>query len=171
MNGRGHLRRVLAQVLACGSKQRLCLPVRRPASLARDKTAREGSVCVTSLFFSLTGDRAARAVKRPWAPGAHRAQAGFGAQVCFELGRPFLPFQQLLGVLPIASKKLLPRDYAALMDSPSSALNQAPPAPRRALRAAALGARARACRGDVASGVAAALIVWAHAPGPACAYA
>ncbi len=46
-------------------------------------------------------------------------------EVCFELGRAFLPFQQLLGVLPIASMKLLPRDYAALMDSPSSALNMA----------------------------------------------
>lgn len=48
---------------------------------------------------------------------------GAARQVCFELGRPFLPFQQLLGVLPIASKKLLPRDYAALMDSPGSALD------------------------------------------------
>ena len=32
-------------------------------------------------------------------------------QVGFELGHPFLPFQQLLGVLPSASFKLLPEPY------------------------------------------------------------
>ncbi len=32
-------------------------------------------------------------------------------QIDFELGRPFLPFQQLLAVLPPASKALLPMAY------------------------------------------------------------
>ena len=32
-------------------------------------------------------------------------------EVAFQLGHPFLPFQQLLGVLPSASFKLLPEPY------------------------------------------------------------
>lgn len=32
-------------------------------------------------------------------------------EVVFQLGQPFLPFQQLLGVLPSASFKLLPEPY------------------------------------------------------------
>ncbi|GLG99705.1 5'-3' exoribonuclease 1 [Gryllus bimaculatus] len=39
----------------------------------------------------------------------------------FDMGKPFLPFQQLLAVLPAASKKLLPEPYQKLMintDSP-----------------------------------------------------
>ena len=39
-------------------------------------------------------------------------------EVSFELGKPFKPFQQLLGVLPIASRKLLPDAVASLMDTP-----------------------------------------------------
>ena len=46
-------------------------------------------------------------------------------EISFELGRPFKPFQQLLGVLPIASRKLLPEAVACLMDTPSSPLNLA----------------------------------------------
>lgn len=40
----------------------------------------------------------------------------------FELGRPFLPFQQLLGVLPPNSKDLLPVAYQDLMLNPNSEL-------------------------------------------------
>jgi 5'-3' exoribonuclease 1 len=29
----------------------------------------------------------------------------------FELGKPFLPFQQLMGVMPAASKELIPETY------------------------------------------------------------
>uniref|UniRef100_A0A671RYU7 5'-3' exoribonuclease 1 n=1 Tax=Sinocyclocheilus anshuiensis TaxID=1608454 RepID=A0A671RYU7_9TELE len=38
----------------------------------------------------------------------------------FDLGKPFMPFEQLLGVLPSASKDLLPRCYQHLMTSPGS---------------------------------------------------
>lgn len=40
----------------------------------------------------------------------------------FDLGKPFLPFEQLLGVLPSASKELLPKCYQHLMTSLSSAI-------------------------------------------------
>ncbi|UYV66032.1 XRN1 [Cordylochernes scorpioides] len=43
------------------------------------------------------------------------------ADLHYDIGRPFLPFQQLLGVLPSASRKLLPESYQQLMianDSP-----------------------------------------------------
>lgn len=38
----------------------------------------------------------------------------------FELGKPFLPFQQLLSVLPVASKQHLPSAYHNLMTDASS---------------------------------------------------
>ncbi|CAG8761887.1 12704_t:CDS:2, partial [Ambispora leptoticha] len=38
----------------------------------------------------------------------------------FELGRPFKPFEQLMGVLPEGSKKLLPSAYQDLMIDPDS---------------------------------------------------
>uniref|UniRef100_A0A8C2ADB8 5'-3' exoribonuclease 1 n=1 Tax=Cyprinus carpio TaxID=7962 RepID=A0A8C2ADB8_CYPCA len=38
----------------------------------------------------------------------------------FDLGKPFMPFEQLLGVLPSASKDLLPQCYQHLMTSPGS---------------------------------------------------
>ncbi|KAM3850341.1 5'-3' exoribonuclease 1 [Diretmus argenteus] len=41
-------------------------------------------------------------------------------KLTFDLGRPFMPFQQLLGVLPSASKDLLPESYRHLMTSESS---------------------------------------------------
>lgn len=40
--------------------------------------------------------------------------------VHFEIGQPFLPFQQLLGCLPPASSNLLPQQYQWLMNSPDS---------------------------------------------------
>uniref|UniRef100_A0A8C9VY60 5'-3' exoribonuclease 1 n=1 Tax=Scleropages formosus TaxID=113540 RepID=A0A8C9VY60_SCLFO len=42
------------------------------------------------------------------------------AQLSFQKGTPFLPFQQLLAVLPAASKDLLPQCYQHLMTSPGS---------------------------------------------------
>lgn len=41
-------------------------------------------------------------------------------QVKFDLGEPFLPFEQLLGCLPGASANFLPSPYARLMVSPDS---------------------------------------------------
>ncbi|XP_072560134.1 5'-3' exoribonuclease 1 [Paramormyrops kingsleyae] len=41
-------------------------------------------------------------------------------QLTFQKGAPFMPFQQLLGVLPEASKDLLPQCYQHLMTSESS---------------------------------------------------
>ncbi|CAN7987458.1 unnamed protein product, partial [Ixodes pacificus] len=38
----------------------------------------------------------------------------------FELGKPFLPFQQLMSILPAASKGLVPKAYQALMESEES---------------------------------------------------
>ncbi|XP_077580740.1 5'-3' exoribonuclease 1 [Stigmatopora nigra] len=40
----------------------------------------------------------------------------------FELGKPFMPFQQLLAVLPSASKELLPECYRSLMTSEMSSI-------------------------------------------------
>lgn len=41
-------------------------------------------------------------------------------QLHFNMGKPFLPFEQLLSVLPAASKELLPTVYHKLMTDPSS---------------------------------------------------
>lgn len=43
-------------------------------------------------------------------------------KIDFDLGKPFLPFQQLLAVLPAASKSLLPEVYQDLMCNPDSPL-------------------------------------------------
>ena len=45
-------------------------------------------------------------------------------EVAFQLGRPFLPFQQLLGVLPSASFKLLPEPYQVGMETIIHSLSQ-----------------------------------------------
>ena len=38
----------------------------------------------------------------------------------FDLGKPFMPFEQLLAVLPAASKSALPSIFHSLMENPSS---------------------------------------------------
>ncbi|KAM8726822.1 5'-3' exoribonuclease 1 isoform 1-T1 [Acanthopagrus schlegelii] len=43
-----------------------------------------------------------------------------GLKLTFDLGKPFMPFQQLLGVLPAASMELLPQAYRHLMTSENS---------------------------------------------------
>uniref|UniRef100_A0A1B0DDG6 Xrn1 helical domain-containing protein n=1 Tax=Phlebotomus papatasi TaxID=29031 RepID=A0A1B0DDG6_PHLPP len=43
-----------------------------------------------------------------------------GMKLKFEMGRPFLPFEQLLAVLPSASKSHLPPAYQGLMTDPRS---------------------------------------------------
>lgn len=43
-------------------------------------------------------------------------------QIKLEMGKPFLPFQQLLAVLPTASKDLLPKAYHTLMTNENSKL-------------------------------------------------
>lgn len=46
--------------------------------------------------------------------------ASIVSTVQFEIGQPFLPFQQLLGCLPPASSNLLPQQYQWLMTSSDS---------------------------------------------------
>ncbi|XP_027138852.1 5'-3' exoribonuclease 1 isoform X2 [Larimichthys crocea] len=43
-----------------------------------------------------------------------------GLKLTFDLEKPFMPFQQLLAVLPAASKELLPESYRPLMTSTNS---------------------------------------------------
>jgi 5'-3' exoribonuclease 1 len=45
---------------------------------------------------------------------------GFGADLDFKLGQPFRPFEQLMGVLPDRSKKIVPYVYHQLMTDPQS---------------------------------------------------
>uniref|UniRef100_UPI0037E9C2BE 5'-3' exoribonuclease 1 isoform X2 n=1 Tax=Semicossyphus pulcher TaxID=241346 RepID=UPI0037E9C2BE len=45
-----------------------------------------------------------------------------GLRLTFDLGKPFMPFQQLLAVLPAASMELLPQSYRPLMTSESSSI-------------------------------------------------
>uniref|UniRef100_A0AAR2L3P3 5'-3' exoribonuclease 1 n=1 Tax=Pygocentrus nattereri TaxID=42514 RepID=A0AAR2L3P3_PYGNA len=45
-----------------------------------------------------------------------------GLKLTFDLGKPFMPFEQLLAVLPAASKDLLPRCFQHLMTSQSSSI-------------------------------------------------
>ena len=45
---------------------------------------------------------------------------GLGANMNFQLGQPFRPYQQLMGVLPDRSKKIVPSIYHDLMTNPTS---------------------------------------------------
>ncbi|WEW56149.1 exonuclease II Exo2 [Emydomyces testavorans] len=62
----------------------------------------------------------------PWFYGYHYSpmisdvKRGLGADMDFKLGQPFFPFQQLMGVLPDRSKKIVPEAFHALMTSPDS---------------------------------------------------
>ncbi|XP_065560994.1 5'-3' exoribonuclease 1-like [Artemia franciscana] len=57
-----------------------------------------------------------------YAPYVSDVKAFEELKLTFELGKPFLPYQQLLGVLPAASKKLLPEAFQYLMTSPQSSI-------------------------------------------------
>jgi 5'-3' exoribonuclease 1 len=62
----------------------------------------------------------------PWYYGYHYSpmisdvKKGLGADINFKLGQPFKPFQQLMGVLPDRSKKIVPTAYHPLMINPDS---------------------------------------------------
>ncbi|KAG8529794.1 uncharacterized protein KY384_005275 [Bacidia gigantensis] len=62
----------------------------------------------------------------PWFYGYHYSpmisdvKQGLRADMNFELGQPFRPFQQLMGVLPDRSKKIVPTPYHELMTSSDS---------------------------------------------------
>lgn len=62
----------------------------------------------------------------PWFYGYHYSPMisdvtkGLGADINFKLGQPFKPFQQLMGVLPDRSKKIVPITYHDLMVNPNS---------------------------------------------------
>ncbi|KAI9747734.1 MAG: hypothetical protein M1815_003933 [Lichina confinis] len=55
-----------------------------------------------------------------YSPMISDVKKGLGANVNFQLGQPFRPFQQLMGVLPDRSKSIVPEVYWDLMSSPES---------------------------------------------------
>ncbi|KIW98615.1 uncharacterized protein Z519_00276 [Cladophialophora bantiana CBS 173.52] len=55
-----------------------------------------------------------------YAPMISDVKRGLGADMNFQLGQPFRPFQQLMGVLPDRSKKIVPAVYHDLMTSKES---------------------------------------------------
>ncbi|KAF3926712.1 hypothetical protein ABW21_db0204659 [Orbilia brochopaga] len=58
--------------------------------------------------------------KYHYAPKISDVKKGLGAALNFRLGSPFHPFEQLMGVLPDRSKKIVPEPYHILMTSPDS---------------------------------------------------
>ncbi|KAJ5191588.1 uncharacterized protein N7498_010573 [Penicillium cinerascens] len=58
--------------------------------------------------------------KYHYAPMISDVKKGLGADMNFRLGRPFRPYDQLMGVLPDRSKKIVPKAYWELMTSPDS---------------------------------------------------
>ncbi|KAL3422909.1 exonuclease kem1 [Phlyctema vagabunda] len=65
-------------------------------------------------------------VSWPWYYGYHYSPMisdvikGLNADVDFKLGQPFHPYEQLMGVLPDRSKKIVPTVYHDLMTNPNS---------------------------------------------------
>lgn len=55
-----------------------------------------------------------------YSPMISDVKKGLGADMNFQLGQPFRPFQQLMGVLPDRSKKIVPQVYHELMTSKDS---------------------------------------------------
>ncbi|KAK6523888.1 hypothetical protein TWF281_001854 [Arthrobotrys megalospora] len=55
-----------------------------------------------------------------YAPKISDVKKGLRANLNFRLGSPFHPFEQLMGVLPDRSKKIVPEPYHVLMTSPDS---------------------------------------------------
>ena len=55
-----------------------------------------------------------------YSPMISDVRKGFNADMKFELGQPFRPFQQLMGVLPDRSKSIVPLAYHELMTDPKS---------------------------------------------------
>jgi 5'-3' exoribonuclease 1 len=55
-----------------------------------------------------------------YSPMISDVKKGLGANMNFELGQPFRPYQQLMGVLPDRSKKIVPEVYWPLMTDPNS---------------------------------------------------
>ncbi|KAL9624273.1 MAG: hypothetical protein Q9160_001520 [Pyrenula sp. 1 TL-2023] len=55
-----------------------------------------------------------------YSPMISDVKKGLNADMNFKLGQPFRPFQQLMGVLPDRSKKIVPEAYHPLMTSPDS---------------------------------------------------
>ncbi|EPS38950.1 hypothetical protein H072_7258 [Dactylellina haptotyla CBS 200.50] len=55
-----------------------------------------------------------------YAPKISDVKKGLRADLNFRLGSPFRPFEQLMGVLPDRSKKIVPEPYHVLMTSPDS---------------------------------------------------
>ena len=58
-----------------------------------------------------------------YAPMISDVKKGLGANMQFELGQPFRPNQQLMGVLPDRSKNIVPQVYWDLMTNPESPIH------------------------------------------------
>ncbi|TQV93576.1 exonuclease Kem1 [Cordyceps javanica] len=58
--------------------------------------------------------------KYHYAPLISDVSKGANAKLAFEKGQPFKPYEQLMGVLPDRSKKIVPTAYHDLMTNPSS---------------------------------------------------
>lgn len=55
-----------------------------------------------------------------YSPMISDVRKGLGANMEFQLGQPFHPYEQLMGVLPDRSKKIVPEVYHDLMTNPNS---------------------------------------------------